>query len=57
MACVFVPALVKQTGESVDRDLHRDAMRVVEAAGHSRATKANAYLSTHNAQAGKKIAA
>jgi DNA-binding NtrC family response regulator len=28
--------------------------RVVEAAGHSRATKANAYLSTYNAQAGKK---
>ncbi|MFL9911990.1 integrase domain-containing protein [Paraburkholderia sp. RL17-337-BIB-A] len=50
-----VPAPVKQTTERVDRDLHREAMRrVVEAAGHSRATKANAYLSTHNAQAEKK---
>jgi integrase len=52
-----VPAPVKQTAERVDRDLHREAMRrVVEAAGHSRATKANAYLSTHNAQAEKTIA-
>lgn len=50
-----VPAPVKQPGERVDRVLHREAMqRVVEAAGHSRATKANAYLSTYNAQAGKK---
>ncbi|MFM0027478.1 integrase domain-containing protein [Paraburkholderia madseniana] len=50
-----VPAPVKQAAERVDRDLHREAMRrVVEAAGHSRATKANAYLSTHNAQAEKK---
>lgn len=50
-----VPAPVKQTAERVDSDLHREAMqRVVEAAGHSRATKANAYLSTYNAQAEKK---
>lgn len=50
-----VPAPIKQAGERVDREAHREAMqRVVEAAGHSRATKANAYLSTYNAQAGKK---
>ena len=50
-----VAAPIKQPVERVDRDLHREAMqRVVEAAGHSRATKANAYLSTHNAQAAKK---
>ncbi|MFM0007364.1 integrase domain-containing protein [Paraburkholderia dipogonis] len=50
-----VPAPVKQPSERVDRDLHRDAMqRIVEAAGHSRRTKANAYLSTHNALAAKK---
>jgi integrase len=50
-----VPAAIKQSTERVDREAHREAIqRVVEAAGHSRATKANAYLSTHNAMAEKK---
>jgi DNA-binding NtrC family response regulator len=41
--------------ERVDRDTHRAAMqRVVEAAGHSRASKANAYLSTYRVQAAKQ---
>ncbi|SOE97496.1 regulatory protein, Fis family [Burkholderia sp. D7] len=40
-------APIKQTGARPDRETHLAAMqRVVEAAGHSRATKANAYLST-----------
>jgi len=42
-----VPAPVKRAGEKPDRGDHLEAMRrVVEAAGHSRVTKANAYLST-----------
>lgn len=42
-----VAAPVKQVGTRPDPALHAEAMRrVVEAAGHSRATKANAYLST-----------
>lgn len=42
-----VPAPVKRVGEKPDREDHLEAMRrVVEAAGHSRVTKANAYLST-----------
>jgi hypothetical protein len=42
-----VPAPVKRSGEKPDREDHLEAMRrVVEAAGHSRVTKANAYLST-----------
>jgi integrase len=42
-----VPAPVKRAGEKPDSELHAEAMqRVVEAAGHSRRTKANAYLST-----------
>lgn len=50
-----VAAPIKRGTERVGLDQHREAMqRVVEAAGHSRATKANAYLSTHNAQARKK---
>jgi integrase len=50
-----VPAPIKRSGERVDADLHAEAMqRVVEAAGHSRRTKANAYLSTHNALAAGK---
>jgi integrase len=50
-----VAAPIKRPEGRVDRDVHREAIqRVVEAAGHSRATKANAYLSTHNALAAKK---
>jgi integrase len=46
-----VPAPVKQIAERPTREAHQEAMkRVVEAAGHSRATKANAYLSTFNVQ-------
>ncbi|CAG9255152.1 Regulatory Fis family protein [Paraburkholderia unamae] len=42
-----VPAPVKQAGPRPDPELHAQAMRrVVEAAGHSRVTKANAYIST-----------
>jgi hypothetical protein len=42
-----VAAPVKQAAERPDADAHIAAMRrVVEAAGHSRVTKANAYLST-----------
>ncbi len=42
-----VAAPVKQSGARPDPELHAQAMRrVVEAAGHSRVTKANAYLST-----------
>jgi integrase len=50
-----VPAAIKRAEGRVDREIHAEAMqRVVEAAGHSRRTKANAYLSTHNALAAKK---
>ena len=50
-----VPAPVKGSDERADRDTHRAAMqRVVEAAGHSRASKANAYLSTYRVQAAKQ---
>ncbi|CAB3805046.1 hypothetical protein LMG28688_06095 [Paraburkholderia caffeinitolerans] len=42
-----VPAPVKMAGSRPDAELHAEAMRrVVAAAGHSRVTKANAYLST-----------
>lgn len=42
-----VPAPIKRSGERPDSQLHDEAMRrVVEAAGHSRRTKAGAYLST-----------
>ena len=41
------PAPIKRAGERPDHHLHEEAIRrVVEAAGHSRRTKANAYLST-----------
>ncbi|SDD57849.1 Phage integrase, N-terminal [Cupriavidus sp. YR651] len=44
-------APVKGGGKVMDPDAHRAAMqKVVEAAGHSRATKANAYLSTYSTQ-------
>jgi len=44
-------AAVKGGGKILDVESHREAMRkVVEAAGHSRATKANAYLSTYSTQ-------
>lgn len=44
-------AAVKGGGKITDIEAHRDAMlKVVEAAGHSRATKANAYLSTYATQ-------
>ena len=50
-----VQAPIKRPTERVDREVHKEAMqRIVEAAGHSRATKANAYLSTHNALAAKR---
>ncbi|MDO3615419.1 integrase domain-containing protein [Ralstonia pseudosolanacearum] len=43
-------AAVKGGARVLDRAAHEEAMqRVVEAAGHSRKTKANAYLSTHTA--------
>lgn len=42
-----VPSPVKRAGDRPDAADHREALRrVVEAAGHSRVTKANAYLST-----------
>lgn len=42
-----VPSPVKRAGDRPDVTHHREALRrVVEAAGHSRVTKANAYLST-----------
>jgi integrase len=42
-----VPAAIKGVDARPDPKLHEEAMRrVVEAAGHSRVTKANAYLST-----------
>ena len=42
-----VAAPIKGSGTRPDASLHEEAMkRVVEAAGHSRVTKANAYLST-----------
>lgn len=45
------PAAVKGGGKVQDAAAHHEAMRkVVEAAGHSRATKANAYLSTYATQ-------
>lgn len=48
-------APIKQSGDRVDREAHKAAMqRIVEAAGHSRATKANAYLSTHAAMDARK---
>ncbi|MGF6267366.1 integrase [Paraburkholderia youngii] len=41
------PAPIKRAGERPDPQVHQEAMRrVVQAAGHSRVTKANAYLST-----------
>jgi integrase len=41
------PAPIKREGGRPDPELHAEAMRrVVSAAGHSRVTKANAYLST-----------
>ncbi|RZT29113.1 integrase domain-containing protein [Cupriavidus agavae] len=44
-------AAVKGGGRVMDVEAHRAAMlRVVEAAGHSRAAKANAYLSTYSKQ-------
>lgn len=44
-------AAIKGGGPVLDVQAHREAMRmVVEAAGHSRATKANAYLSTYSTQ-------
>jgi len=50
-----VAAPIKRTGERVDRTTHQAAIQqVVEAAGHSRATKANAYLSTHRVQTATK---
>jgi len=45
-------AAIKGGGKVIDRQRHEEAMRkIVEAAGHSRQTKANAYLSTYSVQA------
>jgi integrase len=50
-----VPAPVKGSDERPDVERHKEAMRqVVEVAGHSRRTKANAYLSTFAMQDRKK---
>jgi integrase len=49
---------VKGTGQKVDIKSHREAMRqVVQAAGHSRPDKANAYLARYNDVAQQKSAA
>lgn len=49
------PAAVKGGGKVLDPEGHRRAMQeVVEAAGHSRTTKANAYLSTFAVQQAAK---
>jgi integrase len=46
-----VPAPIKRAGLRPDPQIHQEALqRVVEAAGHSRVTKANAYLSTFATQ-------
>jgi integrase/predicted DNA-binding protein (UPF0251 family) len=53
-----VPASIKRQGESTSFELHRTGrQRVVEAAGRSRASKANAYLTTHEAAALKRARA
>jgi integrase len=53
-----VAAPVKGTGEKADIKLHREAMKqVVEAAGHSRRDKANAYIASYNSAAHQKSAA
>lgn len=53
-----VAAPIKGTGEKADIKSHREAMRqVVEAAGHSRPDKANAYLARYNDVAQQKSAA
>ncbi len=45
-------AAIKGGGKVIDRERHEEAMRkIVAAAGHSRQTKANAYLSTYSVQA------
>ncbi|SAK98666.1 Fis family transcriptional regulator [Caballeronia glebae] len=52
-----VPAPVKVTGEKADIKLHREALKqVVEAAGHSRPSKANAYIASFNSLAQQKSA-
>lgn len=52
-----VPAPIKGSSSRPDPDAHEDAKRrVVEAAGHSRVSKANAYLSTFTRQAELKNA-
>ncbi|TCK33416.1 regulatory Fis family protein [Paraburkholderia sp. BL8N3] len=46
-----VPAPIKRGGERPDPQMHDEAMRrIVEAAGHTRRTKANTYLSTFATQ-------
>jgi integrase len=53
-----VAAPVKGTGEKADIKLHREAMKqIVEAAGHSRRDKANAYIASYNSGAQQKSAA
>ena len=45
------PAPIKADASRIDPAIHREGQRrVAEAAGHSRATKANAYLSTYSTQ-------
>ncbi|MDR5826026.1 integrase domain-containing protein [Caballeronia sp. LZ043] len=53
-----VPAPVKRSGERADVGAHRQAMiRIVQAAGHSRPRKANAYIASYNGIAQQKSAA
>lgn len=45
------PAPIKPDARRIDLEVHREGQRrVAEAAGHSRVTKANAYLSTYSTQ-------
>ncbi|MBC8640741.1 integrase domain-containing protein [Caballeronia sp. EK] len=53
-----VPAPVKGGGQKADLKLHREALKqVVEAAGHSRPSKANAYIASYNSLAQQRSAA
>lgn len=50
-AVTGAPAPIKSDARRIDPDVHREGQRrVAEAAGHSRVTKANAYLSTYATQ-------
>ncbi|QET04050.1 topoisomerase (plasmid) [Cupriavidus pauculus] len=48
-------APIKEGSHRIDREVHREGQRrVAEAAGHSRVSKANAYLSTYATQEAKR---